>query len=120
MFPDEQLSITTVSIESGVGDQPMSDKQTLAGAISRAEGAKLVVKEANYWIGIEGGVEDCEGGMIAFAWAVVLDGTRIGKGRTGTFFYPLRWRSMYGMVSNSGWQMMPYLVPRTRSRTWVL
>ena len=88
MFPRVRFNVVTVSIKSEVGDQPMSDSQTLAGAINRAEGAKDLVKHGDYWIGIEGGVEDGADGMAAFAWAVVLDRTRMGKGRTGTFFLP--------------------------------
>jgi inosine/xanthosine triphosphatase len=88
MFPREQFSVMVVSIQSGVADQPMSDKETLLGAIARAEHARDGVKVADYWIGIEGGVEDSTDGMAAFAWAVVYDGKRFGKGRTGTFLLP--------------------------------
>ena len=90
MFPSERFDVMTLAVESDVGDQPMSDRQTLAGALTRAERAKQQLAEGDYWIGIECGVEDGADGMAAFAWAVVLDRTRIGKGRTGTFFLPDR------------------------------
>jgi inosine/xanthosine triphosphatase len=88
MFPDQQFNVITVSIESGVGDQPMSDRQTLVGAMTRTEHAWKAHRDAAYWIGIEGGVEDSKEGMAAFAWVVVYDGKSFGKGRTGTFFLP--------------------------------
>lgn len=97
MFPVERFHVTLVSVASGVTDQPLSDKQTLTGAVTRAERAREVVLDADYWIGIEGGVEDGDEGMAAFAWAVVLDRTRIGKGRTGTFFLP---EAVAGCVRN--------------------
>ena len=43
----------------------------------------------SYWVGIEGGVEETvDGEMIAFAWVVVRDHQRVGRGRTGTFYLP--------------------------------
>ena len=43
---------------------------------------------ADYWIGIEGGVQPIGQEMAAFAWIVVRSKEMIGKGRTGTFFLP--------------------------------
>jgi non-canonical (house-cleaning) NTP pyrophosphatase len=44
---------------------------------------------ADFWVGLEGGVEDGPLGMAAFAWAAVRgpDGL-IGRGKTGMFFLP--------------------------------
>jgi len=55
-----------------------------------------MLPEADYWVGIEGGVEDENDemaaekstAMAAFAWVVVRSGDRVGKARTGTFFLP--------------------------------
>ena len=58
------------------------------GAEIRAFNAKKVAAGADYWVGIEGGVEDDDGRLAAFAWIVVLSLTQCGRGRTGTFFLP--------------------------------
>ena len=92
MFPGERFEVEGLTVSSGAPAQPMSDEETLQGAIQRAENAAAVLPEADYWVGIEGGVEDEDGemaaAMVAFAWVVVRSGGRVGKARTGTFFLP--------------------------------
>lgn len=88
MLPDETFELKTVLTGSGVGDQPMSGDETLRGAVNRAHGAAVMVPTGDFWVGIEGGVEELEDEMAAFAWVVVLTKDRAGKGRTGTFFLP--------------------------------
>jgi inosine/xanthosine triphosphatase len=89
MFAEEEFEIRSVSVSSGVGHQPLSDDETLRGALCRAQQARSVLPDADYWVGIEGGVEGQAMEMAAFAWVVILslDGG-VGKGRTGTFFLP--------------------------------
>ncbi|MGD2158793.1 MAG: inosine/xanthosine triphosphatase [Anaerolineales bacterium] len=88
MFPDLDFDISWVSVPSGVREQPVSDEETLRGAFNRAQAAKDLVHEADFWVGIEGGVEQSEYGMLAFAWVVILSNNHKGKGRTGAFFLP--------------------------------
>lgn len=88
MFPGETIEILTTSVPSGVSDQPLSDQETLQGAANRARNAARLVPQADYWIGIEGGIEDQNEQMAAFAWVVVYTPKLIGKGRSGTFFLP--------------------------------
>lgn len=89
MFPDQLLEIEGVSAESGVPDQPLSEEETLTGAINRADNASKSTPDADFWVGIEGGLEEVDGHLEAFAWIVVKskDG-KYGKGRTGSFFLP--------------------------------
>jgi inosine/xanthosine triphosphatase len=68
----------------------MSEEETLLGAQNRAAGARSLVPEADFWVGIEGGVQDHQGEMAAFAWVVVTAREAAGKSRTGTFFLPPR------------------------------
>lgn len=82
------VEIEGVSVESGVPDQPMSDAETLTGALTRVKNAKLEFPEANYWVGIEGGIEAEEIGLTAFAWIVIQDNTKIGQSRTTSFQLP--------------------------------
>lgn len=89
MFPAETFLLDGVSVESGVSDQPMSDTETLEGAWNRSHRAYDAAHDADFWIGIEGGVEDKAGEMEAFAWVVVKSREgKIGKGRTCTLFLP--------------------------------
>ncbi|HSG45648.1 MAG TPA: inosine/xanthosine triphosphatase, partial [Anaerolineales bacterium] len=89
MFPDESFDVQGVSTLSNVSEQPMSSNETLIGATNRAQNVSKLVTEADYWVGIEGGIEDVNEELEVFAWAVVKsrDG-KIGKGKTGSFFLP--------------------------------
>lgn len=91
MFPGETFEIEGISVASGVGDQPMSNAETYAGARQRIENACAAYASADFWVGIEGGVEEKENDMEAFAWIVIKskDG-HVGKGRTAAFFLPPR------------------------------
>lgn len=88
MFPSEVFEIEGVSVVSGVQEQPQDDKETFEGAWNRADNASKI-EDADFWVGIEGGIEQKNSEMEAFAWAVVKaqNGT-FGKGKTGTFFLP--------------------------------
>lgn len=88
MFPDTGFQAVPVSVPSDVPDQPMSDSETLAGALNRVNNAYDLNPDADFWIGIEGGVEEHEGELAAFAWVVVRSGNGIGKARSGMFFLP--------------------------------
>jgi inosine/xanthosine triphosphatase len=97
LFPGRQFSASGVSVLSGVSAQPMTSDETFQGALNRARAASDQAPDADYWVGIEGGVEEIEGdnngngAMEVFAWVVVLSrqrAGRIGKGRTGTFYLP--------------------------------
>lgn len=88
MFPDYTFQALPVSVPSDVPDQPMSDEETLVGAVNRVNNAYKANANADYWIGIEGGVEEHGGELTAFAWVVVRSGSGVGKARSGTFFLP--------------------------------
>lgn len=89
MFPNVDFAFDGVSVPSNVSDQPMSEAETTTGARNRALNAKKENTSADYWVGIEGGIEVSDIGMETFAWMVVIDkqGT-FGYGRTGSFFLP--------------------------------
>jgi inosine/xanthosine triphosphatase len=92
MFPNSNTVYTSrgVSVPSGVPDQPISDATTLLGAQNRAANARALEPDADYWVGIEGGIDEDETGLLRnFAWVVVIakDG-RIGKARTATYYLP--------------------------------
>jgi inosine/xanthosine triphosphatase len=88
IFPEEEFRAVTVSVPSNVAEQPFSSEETLQGAFNRSSNAAQKMPDADFWIGIEGGVEENAGDLAAFAWIVVQSANRIGKSRTGTFYLP--------------------------------
>lgn len=88
MFSGMQFAIQPLSVPSGVGDQPSSNSEALQGALNRAHRAAEKIQNADYWVGVEGGIEDLGDEMAAFAWIVVISNEFTGKGRTGTFYLP--------------------------------
>lgn len=94
MFPGEQLKIRGVEIPSGVSDQPMTDGETFRGALNRVENVSRIEK-ADFWVGIEGGIEKRDGELGVQAWIIIKSKEqKIGKGRTGTFFLPERMKKL--------------------------
>lgn len=88
MFPGDHFRVTGVAAPSGVSDQPTSDGETYRGARNRADAAAQISANADYWVGIEGGVELIEGQLQGFAWVVVRGSDRTGASRTATFALP--------------------------------
>ncbi|MEL6310132.1 MAG: inosine/xanthosine triphosphatase [Chloroflexota bacterium] len=89
MFPAWKLSVSGISVPSGVTDQPMTSAETLQGAFNRAQTAAIEQPTADFTIGIEGGIEpDAQGRLMVFAWVVVRSGERIGQAQTGVFYLP--------------------------------
>ncbi len=89
IFPNEKINIKEAAVESGVSAQPMDSAETLLGAKQRVENGTRVVPEADYWVGIEGGVESVKKTMECIAWVYIKSREgRVGKGRAGTFELP--------------------------------
>jgi len=70
-FPNETPEFLSAAVASGVSDQPMSDDETRRGARNRANHASEAVPNANFWIGLEGGVAAFDEQLMAFAWMAV-------------------------------------------------
>lgn len=99
MFPTATLDVRALSVPSGVPDQPFTDEETLQGALNRARNAREAEPDADFWVGLEGGVDGgsqpSDGPIQSFAWIVVVgkaeDGAgseRQGKARTATYYLP--------------------------------
>ena len=88
LFPGSELNVVVAAVPSDVAHQPLSDEETLRGALNRSANARASHPDADYWIGIEGGIQPIGQELTAFAWIVVRSQEMIGKGRTGTFFLP--------------------------------
>ena len=89
MFPGEPVEVRGVSVVSGVRDQPKNDAEVFQGAWNRTHRACDADCEGDFWIGIEGGIEEKRDDMEAFAWTVVKSRHgAYGRGRTGAFVLP--------------------------------
>ena len=55
-FPGKQCDVTCVSTDSGVAPHPITATEALQGAINRAHDAKRQLPDAEYYVGIEGGL----------------------------------------------------------------
>lgn len=94
MFPGTTYTAQGASVPSGVADQPFTSTETLKGALNRAQNARAQKPESDYWVGIEGGVEDTPeqtaGTLESFAWVVVIDREegKVGKAKTASYYQP--------------------------------
>ncbi len=86
---DESIDFKPVKVESGVSDQPRSDEETHRGARNRAFNARELHPDADFWIGLEGGIETIGDQLMTFAWIAALgsDGN-ISAARTVTLPLP--------------------------------
>jgi inosine/xanthosine triphosphatase len=88
-FPSVVTSIVPLGVDSGVAEQPMSDGETRQGARNRVAAARQERPEADYWVGLEGGLDYFDGDLMAFAWMVVAGpGGRLSETRSATLPLP--------------------------------
>lgn len=85
-----RANVEGMAVASGVADQPFGDAETIRGATQRAQ-AVLSATNADFAVGLEGGVVDEEGVMRSCAWAAVVsrDG-RVGTGGSLAMTLPAR------------------------------
>ena len=72
-FPGREVEIEALSVDSGVAEQPMSDAETRQGALNRVRNARNEAPDADFWVGLEGGLDFFDGKLMAFAWMAVSD-----------------------------------------------
>lgn len=88
MFPNEKFEFIGISVQSNITNQPLSSDETFIGAKNRADNASKEIINADFYVGIEGGIELSKEEMEAFAWIVIKSDQQYGKSKTGTFFLP--------------------------------
>lgn len=88
-FPATDIELIPIEVASGVSDQPDSDEETRRGARNRVEEARRTHPDADFWVGLEGGVVSIDDQLMAFAWMAIRgDDGRFGEARTGTLPLP--------------------------------
>jgi len=80
-----------VKVNSGVDDQPMTDDEMYKGALARAKNALKLVKNAEYGVGIEGGLHKYSYGWFERSLIVIVNKKgEIGVGSSGGLALPDR------------------------------
>lgn len=72
VFEKYQPEIIPLSVPSGVSEQPLSDEETMRGALNRAWAA-LETGNGEISIGLEGGVQQHENGLFLCNWGVLAE-----------------------------------------------
>jgi len=89
VFPEFYFECTGTTVESGVPEQPVGLTETQRGAHNRVENLRKAVTEADYYVGIEGGIREENNDWYAFAWVWVENRNgQSGKAQTGHFQLP--------------------------------
>lgn len=70
-FHSNEHQLISISVPSGVSEQPFSDEETVAGAINRAKAAKAEAI-SDIGIGLEGGVQLFENGLFICNWGALV------------------------------------------------
>lgn len=84
----KDVYVESVSVDSGVSEQPGTDGETLIGARNRVMEARKEINDANYWVAIEGGIQAGEKDLLAFAWVVIYSAGKYGEARSASFVLP--------------------------------
>lgn len=90
IFSTRNFTAAGFDVASGVSDQPMSNEETLRGARNRAKALAEQAPDAQFHVGIEGGIETIEGNLFASAWIAIFEvsTSRVAIGKSAVFALP--------------------------------
>lgn len=80
-FPSEKIEVHSVPTNSAVSSHPTSAEESIAGAFNRIKHAQQLVLDADYYVGVEGGLLQIEDHAWELSYVVVMDSN--GKSSTG-------------------------------------
>ncbi|EPW6927277.1 inositol monophosphatase [Vibrio parahaemolyticus] len=83
-FPQQAFEFVGISVPSEVADQPMTNEETHRGAVNRVKNAKVEMPTADFYVGLEAGIE----GNVTFAWMVIESDTHRGESRSASLMLP--------------------------------
>ena len=88
-FPAAELELIPLHVASGVSDQPLSDEETRRGARNRVFNLQQRYPDADFWVGLEGGLDNFDGQLLAFAWMAIGHGAGVvSEARSATLPLP--------------------------------
>lgn len=89
-FPEEVFDFISFSADSNVSDQPKGQEETLSGARNRIAHGKQEYPDADFYVGLEGGIQKIENQWECVAWMVVQDSAgKEGKSQSASHSLPL-------------------------------
>ncbi|WP_274005516.1 inosine/xanthosine triphosphatase [Vibrio parahaemolyticus] len=83
-FPQQAFEFVGISVPSEVADLPMTNEETHRGAVNRVKNAKVEMPTADFYVGLEAGIE----GNVTFAWMVIESDTHRGESRSASLMLP--------------------------------
>ena len=72
VWPEKDWDVVGVNVDSGVSDQPMSDKESIEGATNRAKRA-MEAENADFGVGMEGGLQKINEKWFSGGWSAVMN-----------------------------------------------
>ncbi|MFQ9622308.1 MAG: inosine/xanthosine triphosphatase [Enterobacteriaceae bacterium] len=84
IFGEGSCHIESISVESGVPEQPFGNEETRAGARNRVANARRAQPNADFWVAIEAGIDEGS----TFSWVVIEDRHQRGEARSATLPLP--------------------------------
>jgi len=89
LFPDIAFIFECVPADSGISAQPLSNDEIRSGALGRIKHARELVPDADFYVGLEGGVEEMHDDLYNFGWVIIESkAKKRGHGRTVSFALP--------------------------------
>ena len=88
VFPEQEFEFVGISASSEVSDQPMTEAETSLGAKNRIKNAKASYPDADFWVALEGGLQEVNGQLEVFGYIVVETTNKTGISKTATFTLP--------------------------------
>jgi len=84
IFGEGSCHIESVSVDSGVPEQPFGSQETRAGARNRVNNARKLRPDADFWVAIEAGIDEGS----TFSWVVIENPQMQGEARSATLPLP--------------------------------
>lgn len=83
-YGEGSCHVAGIDVDSGVPSQPLGNVETRSGARNRVMAARQVCPEADFWVGVEAGIED----NMTFAWMVIENAHLRGESRSASLILP--------------------------------
>jgi inosine/xanthosine triphosphatase len=85
----EDVKVEGIDAQSGVSEQPLSEEETYQGALNRAKGALQASPDAEYGVGVEGGLTKAVYGWYESSLVVIINKNgEVGVGSSGGLVLP--------------------------------
>lgn len=84
VFGPGTYQVEDINVDSSVPQQPIGNNETRTGARQRVMASRQVRPEADFWVGIEAGIDE----DMTFAWIVIEHKQIRGESRSASIMIP--------------------------------